>query len=223
MLAERFGWHPLDLEDVLSKRQRPKIDEYPDYLFGVLHFPVYDKAIQRLNAAELDFFIGNGLPRHAADRRAAAGDAAVRPLPRRRGAPRPALLEGLGLPALPRPRRPLRLLLPDPRQDRPQARLDRGRHVRGARRGGRARHLEREAGDHLLPQDHQARALHAAPARAPRRALPAGGSGALLRRHRRRQPSGSGTCSTTTRRSSRRSRTPTSRSSRTARTTSCGS
>jgi len=60
LLAERFGWHPLDLEDVLSKRQRPKVDEYPDYLFGVLHFPVYDKAVQRLNAAELDFFVGNG-------------------------------------------------------------------------------------------------------------------------------------------------------------------
>ena len=58
LLAERFGWHPLDLEDVLSKRQRPKIDEYPEYIFGVLHFPAYDKAIQRLNAAELDVFIG---------------------------------------------------------------------------------------------------------------------------------------------------------------------
>src|SRR2546426_3164055 len=57
-LAERFGWHVLDLEDVLSKRQRPKIDEYPEYLFVVLHFPVYDKAIQRLNAGELDAFIG---------------------------------------------------------------------------------------------------------------------------------------------------------------------
>jgi magnesium transporter len=57
-LAERFGWHELDVEDVLSKRQRPKVDEYPDYLFGVLHFPVYDKTIQRLNAAELDFFLG---------------------------------------------------------------------------------------------------------------------------------------------------------------------
>jgi magnesium transporter len=57
LLAERFGWHALDLEDVLSKRQRPKIDEYPEYLFAVLHFPWYDKAIQRLNAAELDFFI----------------------------------------------------------------------------------------------------------------------------------------------------------------------
>jgi magnesium transporter len=57
-LSERFGWHPLDIEDVLSKRQRPKVDEYPDYLFAVLHFPFYDKAVQRLNAAELDFFLG---------------------------------------------------------------------------------------------------------------------------------------------------------------------
>jgi magnesium transporter len=57
-LAERFNWHPLDLEDVLSKRQRPKIDEYPEYLFVVLHFPAYDRAIQRLNAAELDIFLG---------------------------------------------------------------------------------------------------------------------------------------------------------------------
>ena len=58
VLAERFGFHELDIEDVLSKRQRPKIDEYPDYLFVVLHFPFYDKAVQRLNAAELDIFVG---------------------------------------------------------------------------------------------------------------------------------------------------------------------
>jgi magnesium transporter len=59
-LAERFGWHPLDVEDIVSKRQRPKVDDYEDegYLFGVLHFPVYDQAVQRLNAAELDVFIG---------------------------------------------------------------------------------------------------------------------------------------------------------------------
>jgi magnesium transporter len=60
-LAERFGWHPLDVEDVVSKRQRPKVDDYEDegYLFAVLHFPVYDQAVQRLNAAELDLFIGH--------------------------------------------------------------------------------------------------------------------------------------------------------------------
>jgi magnesium transporter len=59
-LADRFGWHPLDVEDVMSKRQRPKIDDYADegYLFGVLHFPIYDRASRRLNAAELDIFVG---------------------------------------------------------------------------------------------------------------------------------------------------------------------
>ena len=60
-LRARFGWHPLDVEDVLSKRQRPKVDDYVEdgYLFGVLHFPAYDKAVQRLNAGELDFFLGS--------------------------------------------------------------------------------------------------------------------------------------------------------------------
>ncbi|HEX2233774.1 MAG TPA: magnesium transporter CorA family protein [Thermoleophilaceae bacterium] len=57
-LEEHFEFHPLDYEDVGSRNQRPKIDEYDDYLFIVLHFPVYDKAIGRLNAAELDVFVG---------------------------------------------------------------------------------------------------------------------------------------------------------------------
>jgi magnesium transporter len=57
-LEEHFEFHPLDYEDVLSHNQRPKIDEYPEYLFIILHFPVFDKAVGRLNAAELDIFIG---------------------------------------------------------------------------------------------------------------------------------------------------------------------
>ena len=57
-LADRFGWHPLDVEDVMSKRQRPKVDDYADdgYLFGVLHFPVYDRvdpAAERRRARHL--------------------------------------------------------------------------------------------------------------------------------------------------------------------------
>jgi magnesium transporter len=59
LLAERFGFHELDVEDILSKRQRPKIDEYETYVFIVLHFPFYDKSVQRLNAAELDVFLGS--------------------------------------------------------------------------------------------------------------------------------------------------------------------
>jgi magnesium transporter len=58
-LEEHFEFHPLDYEDVLSRNQRPKIDEYDDYLFIVLYFPVFDKTVGRLNAAELDIFIGS--------------------------------------------------------------------------------------------------------------------------------------------------------------------
>ncbi|HZC29775.1 MAG TPA: magnesium/cobalt transporter CorA [Gaiellaceae bacterium] len=57
-LEEHFDFHPLDYEDVFSRNQRPKVDEYDDYLFVVLHFPAYDKQIGRLNAAELDVFVG---------------------------------------------------------------------------------------------------------------------------------------------------------------------
>jgi magnesium transporter len=57
-LEERFEFHSLDYEDVFSRNQRPKVDEYDDYLFIVLHFPAYDKSVGRLNAAEVDLFVG---------------------------------------------------------------------------------------------------------------------------------------------------------------------
>jgi magnesium transporter len=57
-LEEHFEFHALDFEDVLSRNQRPKIDEYDDYLFIVLHFPVFDRSVGRLNAGELDIFVG---------------------------------------------------------------------------------------------------------------------------------------------------------------------
>jgi len=57
-LEEHFDFHALDYEDVYSRNQRPKVDEYDDYLFVVLHFPVFDKTVGRLNAAELDIFVG---------------------------------------------------------------------------------------------------------------------------------------------------------------------
>ena len=61
-LAEHHDFHPLDLEDVLSRRrQRSKIDEYDDYVFLVLHFPRFDKRTGRLQASELNVFIGPGL------------------------------------------------------------------------------------------------------------------------------------------------------------------
>ncbi|HEY3543034.1 MAG TPA: magnesium transporter CorA family protein [Gaiellaceae bacterium] len=62
-LGSRFGWHPLDIEDVMSRRERPKVDVYTEdaargYLFAVLHFPVYNTGVGRLDAGELDVFLG---------------------------------------------------------------------------------------------------------------------------------------------------------------------
>jgi len=57
-LAEHYPFHPLDLDDVLSRQQRPKIDQYEDYLFLVLHFPVFNKEQRVTTASQLSVFIG---------------------------------------------------------------------------------------------------------------------------------------------------------------------
>src|SRR5256885_13061789 len=57
-LEEHFEFHPLAYEDVASRNQRPKVDEFADHLFIVLHFPVFDSTVGRLNAGELDIFVG---------------------------------------------------------------------------------------------------------------------------------------------------------------------
>lgn len=57
-LQSEFDFHALDLEDVLSKYQFPKIDAYPDYLFIILQFPVYREKRQMYLRTELDIFFG---------------------------------------------------------------------------------------------------------------------------------------------------------------------
>jgi magnesium transporter len=57
-LEEHFDFHPLDYEDVFSRNQRPKLDQYDDYVFIVLHFPLFDKDSGRILTAEVDLFLG---------------------------------------------------------------------------------------------------------------------------------------------------------------------
>ena len=59
-LQQHYPFHPLDLDDCLSKVQRPKLDTYEEegYLFLVLHFPVFDRVQRLANPAEVDVFIG---------------------------------------------------------------------------------------------------------------------------------------------------------------------
>jgi magnesium transporter len=42
-IGEQYGLHPLVLEDIVNTSQRPKIDEYEDYLFVVLKMLYYDQ------------------------------------------------------------------------------------------------------------------------------------------------------------------------------------
>jgi len=57
-IQAEYGFHGLDIEDCLSKTQIPKIDEYDDYLFIVLHVPRYLKDKQYSVPIQLSIFLG---------------------------------------------------------------------------------------------------------------------------------------------------------------------
>ncbi len=57
-LAQNYPFHPLDLDDCLSRIQRPKIDEYKDYLFLVFHFPVFNRETRVTTSSQVSIFIG---------------------------------------------------------------------------------------------------------------------------------------------------------------------
>jgi len=57
-LKKKFDFHSLAIEDCLSTMERPKIDDYDDYLFIVLHFPSYNFSTRRLDTEEIDIFVG---------------------------------------------------------------------------------------------------------------------------------------------------------------------
>ncbi|MBU4483719.1 MAG: magnesium/cobalt transporter CorA [Actinomycetia bacterium] len=58
-LRDHFHFHPLDIEDCLSIIERPKLDEYDDYFFLVLHIPYFIKQTRRLVPFAVNIFIGN--------------------------------------------------------------------------------------------------------------------------------------------------------------------
>jgi magnesium transporter len=57
-LSQNYPFHPLDLDDCLTRNQRPKIDEYDDYLFIILHFPLFRREDRVTTPSEVDIFIG---------------------------------------------------------------------------------------------------------------------------------------------------------------------
>ncbi len=50
--------HPLQLEDLISPLERPKIEEEEQYLFIVMHFPVWDAKARLSRSSEVEFIVG---------------------------------------------------------------------------------------------------------------------------------------------------------------------
>lgn len=60
ILEEIFRFHPLAVEDALQQSHLPKIDDWEDYLYIVLHAIHYNAAsVDPITAQELDIFIGS--------------------------------------------------------------------------------------------------------------------------------------------------------------------
>lgn len=56
-LQKEFHFHPLDIEDVLKERQRPKLIEHPDYFFLEIHLPLYDREKRQTRMVWMDLFV----------------------------------------------------------------------------------------------------------------------------------------------------------------------
>jgi magnesium transporter len=59
-LGQRFGVHPLALEDILDTQQRPKFEDYENGLFLILKALSYDEEKQRVQTEQVAIFADDG-------------------------------------------------------------------------------------------------------------------------------------------------------------------
>jgi magnesium transporter len=59
-IEQRFSLRHVDLDDILRRHIRPKIDENTSHLFIALQLPVYDEETHTIDSCELDVIIGTG-------------------------------------------------------------------------------------------------------------------------------------------------------------------
>lgn len=57
-IGHRFNLHPLVLEDILNTDQRPKVDDYGDYLYVVARFFEYDAATGTVASDQVSIVLG---------------------------------------------------------------------------------------------------------------------------------------------------------------------
>lgn len=59
-IGRRFNLHPLVLEDILNTDQRPKVDDYGDYLYLVARFFTYDANLPGVSSEQVSLVVGQG-------------------------------------------------------------------------------------------------------------------------------------------------------------------
>jgi len=57
-LSEVFHFHPLSIEDARSSLQYPKVEQYPQYLYLVLHGIDSKEGSRSFSTRDIDFFVG---------------------------------------------------------------------------------------------------------------------------------------------------------------------
>ena len=68
MLLDVFNFHPLTVEDCRENRHYPKIEEFPGYIYFIVHGVRADTSPDRFNTIELDGFLGPKLRHHISPR-----------------------------------------------------------------------------------------------------------------------------------------------------------
>src|ERR1043166_6923531 len=58
VLLDTFHFHPLTVEDCRENRHYPKVEEFPSYIYFIVHGVRADTSPDRFNTIELDGFLG---------------------------------------------------------------------------------------------------------------------------------------------------------------------
>ncbi len=58
ILLDTFHFHPLTVEDCRANRHHPKIEEFPDYIYFIVHGVLANTTPERFNTIELDGYLG---------------------------------------------------------------------------------------------------------------------------------------------------------------------
>ena len=66
IMREIFGFHPLAIDDALQESHVPKVDDWDEYLYIVLHSVHLDRQDGiKVSTKELDVFLGKTVYRHS--------------------------------------------------------------------------------------------------------------------------------------------------------------